>query len=164
MAAFALTEPSSGSDAKSIRTRATLSKDGKRLIFYILLFFFFKKKEKTSIYYSFLLNGGKIWISNGGWADIFTVFAQTEINGVDKVTAFIVERKFGGITNGKPEDKLGIKGSNTCEVFFENTPVPLENVLGEVGGGFKVAMNILNNGRFGLGAGSARFAFLIKLY
>ena len=71
-----------------------------------------------------------------------------------QVTAFIVERKFGGVTSGKPESKLGIRGSNTCEVFFDNTPVPIENVLGEVGGGFKVAMNILNNGRFGLGAGS----------
>ena len=106
---------------------------------------------------SFILNGGKIWISNGGWAEIFTVFAQTEVNGQEKVTAFIVERKFGGLTNGKPENKLGIKGSNTCEVYFENTPVPIENVLGEVGSGFKVAMNILNNGRFGLGAGSGRY-------
>ena len=102
------------------------------------------------------MNGGKIWISNGGWADIFTVFAQTNVGGEDKVTAFIVERKFGGITNGKPENKLGIKGSNTCEVHFENTPIPIENVLGEVGGGFKIAMNILNNGRFGLGAGTGR--------
>jgi len=106
-----------------------------------------------------LLNGSKTFISNGGWAEIFTVFAQTEVVGSDgtkkdKVTAFIVERSFGGVTHGKPESKLGIKGSNTCEVFFENTPVPLENVLGGVGEGFKVAMNILNNGRFGLGAGS----------
>ncbi|GLE03092.1 hypothetical protein PINS_up011971 [Pythium insidiosum] len=141
MAAFALTEPSSGSDAASIKTRATLSEDGKH----------------------FILNGSKIWISNGGWAEIMTVFAQTEVDGKDKVTAFIVERGFGGVTSGPPEDKLGIRGSNTCEVYFENVKVPIENVLGGgpdgktggaagVGQGFKVAMNILNNGRFGLGA------------
>lgn len=137
VAAFCLTEPSSGSDAASIQTRATLSEDGK----------------------TFLLNGGKIWISNGGIADIFTVFAKTKVtvDGVekDKVTAFIVEREFGGITSGKPEDKLGIRGSNTCEVHFDNTPVPLENVIGEVGGGFKVAMNILNSGRFSMGSSGA---------
>ncbi|KAL0585911.1 hypothetical protein ABG067_004445 [Albugo candida] len=141
IAAFALTEPSSGSDAASIKTRATLSEDGK--------------------YY--ILNGSKIWISNGGWADVMTVFAQTEVDGKDKVTAFIVERGFGGVTSGPPEDKLGIRGSNTCEVYFENCQVPIENVLGGgpdmktggmagVGQGFKVAMNILNNGRFGIGA------------
>jgi len=138
IAAFALTEPSSGSDAASIQTRATLSQDGKH----------------------FLLNGSKIWISNGGWADVFTVFAQTEVvddkgGKKDKITAFIVERAFGGLDSGKPEDKLGIRGSNTCEVYFDNTPVPVENVLGEVGGGFKVAMNILNSGRFGMAAGAA---------
>lgn len=137
IAAFCLTEPSSGSDAASIQTKATLSEDGK----------------------TFYLNGGKIWISNGGIAEIFTVFAKTEVekNGekVDKVTAFIVERSFGGITSGKPEDKLGIRGSNTCEVHFDNTPVPMENVLGEVGGGFKVAMNILNSGRFSMGSSGA---------
>lgn len=143
IAAFALTEPSSGSDAASIRTRATLSDDGKH----------------------FILNGGKIWISNGGWADVMTVFAQTEVDGQDKVTAFIVERAFGGVTSGPSEDKLGIRGSNTCQVFFDNCKVPIENVLGGgpdnrtggeagVGQGFKVAMNILNNGRFGLGAGA----------
>ncbi|XP_061474129.1 complex I assembly factor ACAD9, mitochondrial [Rhineura floridana] len=138
IAAFCLTEPGSGSDAASIQTRATLSEDGK----------------------SFILNGSKIWISNGGIADIFTVFARTEIvdkDGAvkDKITAFIVERAFGGVTNGKPEDKLGIRGSNTCEVHFENTEVPIENVIGEVGGGFKVAMNILNSGRFSMGSASA---------
>ncbi|KAK7488577.1 hypothetical protein BaRGS_00020194 [Batillaria attramentaria] len=136
-AAFCLTEPGSGSDAASIQTRATLSEDGK----------------------TFLLNGGKIWISNGGTADVFTVFAKTEVevNGEkkDKVTAFIVERAFGGVTSGKPEDKLGIRGSNTCEVHFDNTPVPVENVLGEVGSGFKLAMNILNSGRFSMGSSGA---------
>lgn len=135
VAAFCLTEPSSGSDAASIQTRATLSPDGKH----------------------FLLNGGKIWISNGGIADVFTVFARTEVvdekgEKKDKITGFIVERKFGGVTSGKPEDKLGIRGSNTCEVHFEDTPVPIENVLGEVGGGFKLAMNILNGGRFSMGS------------
>ena len=72
-----------------------------------------------------------------------------------RITAFAVERKFGGITNGKPEDKLGIRGSNTCEVQFDNTPVPPENVIGEIGGGFKVAVNILNSGRFSMGSASA---------
>lgn len=137
VAAFCLTEPGSGSDAASIQTRATLSEDGKH----------------------YLINGSKIWISNGGFADIMTVFARTEVedNGVkkDKITAFIVERAFGGITSGKPEDKLGIRGSNTCEVAFDNVPVPVENVIGEVGSGFKVAMNILNSGRFSMGSSSA---------
>ncbi|KAJ0068548.1 hypothetical protein NL108_008926, partial [Boleophthalmus pectinirostris] len=137
VAAFCLTEPGSGSDAASIQTRATLSEDGTH----------------------YLINGSKIWISNGGFADIMTVFARTEVeeNGVkkDKITAFIVERAFGGITSGKPEDKLGIRGSNTCEVAFDNVPVPVENVIGEVGGGFKVAMNILNSGRFSMGSSSA---------
>ncbi|NP_001086893.1 acyl-CoA dehydrogenase family member 9 S homeolog [Xenopus laevis] len=138
IAAFCLTEPGSGSDAASIQSRATLTPDGKH----------------------FLLNGSKIWISNGGLADIFTVFARTEVvdkDGVtkDKISAFIVERAFGGVTHGKPEDKLGIRGSNTCELHFENTKVPVENVIGEVGGGFKVAMNILNSGRFSMGSASA---------
>ena len=87
------------------------------------------------------------------------MFAQTEVDDKDnpgkkkdKVTAFIVERSFGGVTNGPPEKKMGIKCSNTAEVHFDNTKVPVENVLGEVGAGFKVAMAILNNGRFGMGA------------
>lgn len=137
IAAFCLTEPGSGSDAASIQTRATLSEDGKH----------------------YLINGSKIWISNGATADIMTVFARTEVvkDGakMDKITAFIVERAFGGITSGKPEDKLGIRGSNTCEVAFDNVPVPVENIIGEVGSGFKVAMNILNSGRFSMGSSSA---------
>ncbi|XP_052781905.1 complex I assembly factor ACAD9, mitochondrial-like [Mya arenaria] len=138
IAAFCLTEPTSGSDAASIQTRATLSEDGR----------------------TFYLNGGKIWITNGGIADVFTVFAKTVVtdeNGKteDKVTAFFVERAFGGVTSGQPEDKLGIRGSNTCEVHFDNTPVPVENVIGEVGGGFKIAMNILNGGRFSMGSSGA---------
>merc|ERR1719414_986828 len=112
-AAFALTEPSSGSDANSIKTRADLSPDGKHWI----------------------LNGAKIWISNGGIAEIFTVFAKTPVKDeksgemVEKVSAFIVERKFGGVSHGPPENKMGIKCSNTAEVYFENTPIPVENVL-----------------------------------
>merc|ERR1719340_219890 len=135
-AAFALTEPSSGSDAGSIKTRAELNKEGTHWI----------------------LNGGKIWISNGGIAEIFTVFAKTPIKDeatgtvTEKVSAFIVERSFGGVTNGPPEKKMGIKCSNTAEVYFENTPIPVENVLSKPGDGFKVAMEILNNGRFGMGA------------
>uniref|UniRef100_A0A4W5QBU6 Very long-chain specific acyl-CoA dehydrogenase, mitochondrial n=1 Tax=Hucho hucho TaxID=62062 RepID=A0A4W5QBU6_9TELE len=136
LAAFCLTEPASGSDAASIKTLATLSPCGKH----------------------YILNGGKIWISNGGLAEIFTVFAKMpmmdEKTGQmkDKITAFIVERSFGGVTHGPPEKKMGIKASNTAEVYFENVPVPIENILGEVGGGFKVAMAILNNGRFGMAA------------
>uniref|UniRef100_A0A3Q0QUZ8 Complex I assembly factor ACAD9, mitochondrial n=1 Tax=Amphilophus citrinellus TaxID=61819 RepID=A0A3Q0QUZ8_AMPCI len=137
IAAFCLTEPGSGSDAASIQTRATLSEDGKH----------------------YLITGSKFWISNGGMADIMTVFARTEVevDGVkkDKISAFIVERAFGGITSGKPEDKLGIRGSNTCELSFDNVPVPVENVIGEVGGGFKIAMNILNSGRFSMGSSCA---------
>merc|ERR1719429_751212 len=135
-AAFALTEPSSGSDAGSIKTRAVLNKEGTHWI----------------------LNGGKIWISNGGIAEIFTVFAKTPIvdpatgTETEKVSAFIVERSFGGVTHGPPEKKMGIKCSNTAEVYFENTPIPVENVLNNPGDGFKVAMQILNNGRFGMGA------------
>merc|ERR1712142_935174 len=135
-AAFALTEPASGSDAGSIKTRAVPSADGK----------------------TWILNGAKIWISNGGIAEIFTVFAKTPVvdpeTGVetDKVTAFIVERKFGGVSHGPPEKKMGIKCSNTAEVYFEDVPVPAENIIGGLGNGFKVAMAILNNGRFGMAA------------
>uniref|UniRef100_A0A7N5JWK1 Very long-chain specific acyl-CoA dehydrogenase, mitochondrial n=1 Tax=Ailuropoda melanoleuca TaxID=9646 RepID=A0A7N5JWK1_AILME len=139
IAAFCLTEPSSGSDAASIRTSAVPSPCGK--------------------YYT--LNGSKIWISNGGLADVFTVFAKTPITDAatgaakEKITAFVVERSFGGVTHGPPEKKMGIKASNTAEVYFDGVRVPSENVLGEVGGGFKVAMHILNNGRFGMAAALA---------
>lgn len=135
VAAFCLTEPASGSDAASIRTRARLSEDGEHWI----------------------MNGGKLWITNGGFADVFTVFAQTEveIDGEmkDRITAFIVERDFGGVTSGAEEAKLGIKGSSTTAINFDDCKIPKQNVLGEVGGGFKIAMTILNNGRFGLAAG-----------
>ncbi|XP_061447316.1 very long-chain specific acyl-CoA dehydrogenase, mitochondrial [Rhineura floridana] len=139
IAAYCLTEPTSGSDAASIRSTAQLSPCG--------------------TYYT--LNGSKLWISNGGIADIFTVFARTpvkdEVTGEvkDKITAFIVERGFGGVTRGPPEKKMGIKASNTAEVHFDGVRVPVENVLGAPGAGFKVAMNILNNGRFGMAAAMA---------
>uniref|UniRef100_A0A8C5WPF6 Very long-chain specific acyl-CoA dehydrogenase, mitochondrial n=3 Tax=Elapidae TaxID=8602 RepID=A0A8C5WPF6_LATLA len=138
IAAFCLTENTSGSDAASIRTRAELSPCG--------------------TYYT--LNGSKLWISNGGLAEIFTVFAKTPQQDEtgkmkDKVTAFIVERSFGGVTSGPPEKKMGIKASNTAEVHFDNVRVPVENLLGAPGAGFKVAMNILNNGRFGMAAAMA---------
>ncbi|MCL4132645.1 UNVERIFIED_CONTAM: hypothetical protein GTU68_037315, partial [Idotea baltica] len=134
-AAFCLTETNSGSDAASIQTTAELTDDQK----------------------GFRLNGTKIWISNGGIADLMTVFARTSNPARPKteITAFIVERNFGGVSNGQPEDKMGIRGSNTAQVYFDNTFVPMENVLGEVGGGFKVAMNILNSGRFSMGSGCA---------
>jgi acyl-CoA dehydrogenase family protein 9 len=134
VAAFCLTEPGSGSDAASIKTRAVEQPDG-----------------------SFVLNGSKIWITNGGIADFFTVFAQTEIEKdgqkKDRITAFLVERGMG-VRTGPEEHKLGIKGSSTTAVYFDDVRVPPENVLGHVGGGFKVAMGILNNGRLGLAAGA----------
>jgi alkylation response protein AidB-like acyl-CoA dehydrogenase len=122
-AAYCLTEPDSGSDALSAKTKAVLSGD------------------------EWVLNGGKMWITNGGFADIFTVFAQ--VDG-DKFTAFIVEKGTPGLTIGKEEVKLGIKGSSTCQVFLENVKVPKENLLGEVGKGHKIAFNVLNIGRFKL--------------
>lgn len=127
LAAYALTEPHAGSDALAARTRADLTADGK--------------------YY--LLNGQKMWITNGGSADLFTVFAKV---GGEKFTAFLVERAFGGVTSGAEEKKMGIKGSSTTAVYFENVPVPAENVLGEIGRGHVIAFNILNMGRLKLGA------------
>lgn len=129
IAAFCLTEPGSGSDAGSIKTNAVRASNG-----------------------GWLLNGEKIWITNGATADFFTVFARTE-GEKGKLTAFIVERGFGGIESGPKEDKMGIRASATTTVSFHDTPVPDENVLGEVGTGFRVAMSILNNGRTGLGGG-----------
>ncbi|XP_076657414.1 acyl-CoA dehydrogenase very long chain [Halictus rubicundus] len=134
MAAFCLTEPSCGSDAGSIRSRAVKSADGSH----------------------YVLNGSKIWISNGGLAEIMTVFAKVPTKDPktgetkEKVTAFIVERSFGGVTSGPPEKKMGIKCSNTTSIYFEDVKVPAENILSEEGQGFKVAMTILNNGRFGM--------------
>jgi acyl-CoA dehydrogenase family protein 9 len=134
IAAFGLTEPSSGSDAASIKTRAEPDPDG-----------------------SFLITGSKIWILNGGVADLFTVFAQTKVEREgthkDRITAFLVERSMG-VRSGPEEQKLGIKGASTTSLHFDRVRVPKENVLGQVGGGFKVAMGVLNNGRLGLAAGA----------
>ncbi len=126
-AAYGLTEPNSGSDALGAKTTATLTEDGK--------------------YY--LLNGQKCWITNGGFADVFTVFAK--IDG-DKFTGFIVEKGTEGFTHGMEEHKMGIKGSSTVQLFFENCKVPAENVLGEIGKGHIIAFNILNIGRLKLAA------------
>jgi len=143
-AAFALTEPSAGSDAAAIKTRAELSADGSH----------------------YVLNGSKIWITNGGIADVFTIFARTsalEEGAKPRITAFIVERGMG-IKSGPNEHKLGIRGSSTTEIFLEDVKVPTENVLGEVGRGFKVAMEVLNSGRLGLASGCVGLASrLIKL-
>lgn len=125
-AAYCLTEPGSGSDALAAKTRADLSADGKH----------------------YILNGQKMWISNAGFADIFIVFAK--IDG-EKFTGFIVERNTPGLTLGAEEDKMGIKGSSTRQVFFENVHVPVENVLGEIGKGHLIAFNALNIGRYKLG-------------
>ncbi len=128
--AYALTEPGVGSDAMSIKTRAALSPDGSH----------------------YILNGAKQWISNAGFADLFIVFAK-----VDDVqhTAFIVEAATPGISTGAEEKKMGIKGSSTRTVYFDNVQVPVENVLGVIGKGYKIAFNILNIGRLKLGAGAA---------
>ncbi len=124
-AAYCLTEPGSGSDALGAKTKAVLSEDGKH----------------------YILNGQKMWITKGGFADIFTVFAK--IDG-EKFTGFIVDAKSEGISLGSEEDKLGIKGSSTRQVFFQNVKVPVENVLGEIGKGHKIAFNVLNIGRYKL--------------
>jgi alkylation response protein AidB-like acyl-CoA dehydrogenase len=124
-ASYCLTEPGSGSDALAARTRADLNAEGTH----------------------YLLNGQKMWITNAGFADIFIVFAQ--VDG-DKFTGFIVERNSPGLSLGAEEQKLGIKGSSTRQVFFENTPVPIDQVLGEVGKGHLIAFNALNIGRFKL--------------
>lgn len=129
MAAYCLSEPSSGSDALAMRTKAVLSSDGTH----------------------YVLNGVKMWISNAGWANLFTVFAK--VDG-QHVTAFLVERNSPGLSFGKEEHKLGIKTSSTRRVILEDVKVPVENVLGEVGKGAYIAFNILNFGRFGLGAGA----------
>lgn len=129
IAAFCLTEPGSGSDAASIKTSASKNEDG-----------------------SWTLTGEKIWITNGAFADYFTVFARTD-SEQGKISAFIVEREFPGVSSGPKEDKMGIRASATTTVSFENVNIPAENLLGEEGKGFKIAMAILNNGRTGLGGG-----------
>jgi hypothetical protein len=138
---YGLTEPNSGSDALSAKTTAKLSADGKH----------------------YILNGQKCWITNGGFADIYTVFAK--IDG-EQFTAFIVERGTEGFTQGPEEHKMGIKGSSTVQLYFQDCKVPVENVLGEIGRGHIIAFNILNIGRLKLGAatiGGARRALSTTL-
>lgn len=130
IAAFCLTEAGAGSDAASIRTAAKRNADG-----------------------SWTLSGEKIWITNGGIADLYTVFARTD-TPEGKLSAFIVEAKWPGVSHGPHEDKMGIRASSTTTVAFNEVRVPAENVLGDVGKGFKLAMGILNNGRTGLGGGA----------
>lgn len=130
IAAFCLTEPGAGSDAASIKTTAERDGDG------------------------WLLNGSKLWITNGGIADFYTVFAKTSTEGRGKISAFIVTRDLEGVSVGPHEDKMGIRASNTTTVQFDNVRIPRENLLGEEHKGFKIAMNILNSGRTGLGGGS----------
>src|SRR5207344_2073145 len=125
--AYCLSETGSGSDALGARTRASRQADG-----------------------GYVLNGEKMWITNGGFADVFIVFAK--VDG-EHFTAFIVERAFGGLTSGKEEHKMGLHGSSTTAVVLQDVKVPAENLLGEVGKGHKVAFNVLNFGRFKLGAG-----------
>jgi alkylation response protein AidB-like acyl-CoA dehydrogenase len=127
-ASYCLTEPGSGSDALAAKTKAMLAEDGKH----------------------YIINGQKMWITNAGFADVFIVFAQ--VDG-DKFTGFILERNMPGLSLGAEEHKMGIKSSSTRQVFFENVMVPVENVLGEIGKGHKIAFNILNIGRYKLAVG-----------
>ena len=141
VAAYCLSEPQAGSDALAAKTRADLSPDGTH----------------------YILNGQKMWITNGGKADIFTVFAK--ING-EQFSAFLVERAFPGVSNGAEEKKMGIKGSSTTPIFFDNVSVPVDNLLGEAGRGHIIAFNILNIGRLKLGAfaiGGARNVLQISI-
>lgn len=126
-AAYCLTEPDSGSDANSGKTKAILTSDGKH----------------------YVINGQKMWITNGGFADVFIVFAK--IDNDKNLSAFIVEKSFGGITMNEEEHKMGIKGSSTRQIFFNDCKVPVENLLSERENGFKIAVNILNVGRIKLG-------------
>ena len=125
-AAYCLTEPNAGSDANSGKTKAKLSEDGKH----------------------YIINGQKMWITNAGFADVFTVFAK--IDDDENLSAFIIEKSFGGITMNPEEHKMGIKGSSTRQVFFNDCKVPVENLLSERQNGFKIAVNILNIGRIKL--------------
>lgn len=126
---YCLTEPGAGSDANSGKTRAVLNAEGTH----------------------YILNGQKMWITNGGFAEVFTVFAK--IDEDEKLSAFIVEKDFGGIELGKEEKKMGIKASSTVQVFFNDCKIPKENLLGERGKGFNLALNILNSGRIKIAAG-----------
>lgn len=135
VAAFCLTEPGSGSDAYSIKTKAVKNSDG-----------------------TYTITGQKLWITNAGLAEFYSVFCKTDhiVDGknVEKISCFIVEKSFPGVSFGNKEDKMGIRASETRAVFFDNVKVPAENILGELGKGFKIAMNVLNTGRLSLGSGS----------
>src|SRR5206468_6793645 len=128
--AYALSESGSGSDALGAKARAVRQPDG-----------------------SFVLNGEKMWITNGGFADVIIVFAKVIDDAGEHFTAFIVERAFPGVSSGKEEHKMGLHGSSTTAVILQDVHVPAANLLGEVGRGHKVAFNVLNFGRFKLGAG-----------
>ncbi len=137
LGAYCLTEPGAGSDANSGKTKAVLNEAGTH----------------------YILNGSKMWITNGGFADILTVFAKIDDDRI--LSAFIVERNYPGITFNPEENKMGIKGSSTVQIFFNDCEVPVENLLGKRGDGFRIALNILNLGRIKLGAnviGSAKSA------
>lgn len=133
--AFCLTEPGSGSDAYSIKTKATKNADG-----------------------TYTINGQKLWITNAGLAGFYSVFAKTEHEEkgqkVERITCFIVEKEREGVSFGEKEDKMGIRASETRAVYFDNVKVPASNIIGELGKGFKIAMNVLNTGRLSLGSGS----------
>jgi acyl-CoA dehydrogenase family protein 9 len=135
VASFCFTEPGSGSDAYSIKTKATKNADG-----------------------TYTINGQKLWITNAGMAEFYSVFCKTDhvIDGktVEKISCFIVEKSFPGVSFGNKEDKMGIRASETRAVYFDNVKVPAENIIGELGKGFKIAMNVLNTGRLSLGSGS----------
>ncbi len=127
--AYALSESSSGSDAFALKLKAELKGD------------------------KYILNGTKLWITNAAVADVFIVFANVDLaKGYKGITSFIVEKSFPGFKIGKKEDKLGIRASSTCELLFENCEVPVKNILGEVGKGYKIAIETLNEGRIGIGA------------
>lgn len=128
LTAYCLTEPGAGSDANSGRTRAVLSEDGKH----------------------YILNGQKMWITNGGFADILTVFAKVDNDKI--LSCFLVERNTPGVTFGAEEHKMGIKGSSTVQIFFNDCKIPVENMIGKRGEGFRIALNILHIGRIKLGA------------
>ncbi len=135
LASFCLTEPGSGSDAYSIKTKAVDNNDG-----------------------TYTINGQKLWITNAGSAEFYSVFCKTdhEVNGEkkEKISCFIVEKGMEGVSFGEKEDKMGIRASETRAVYFDNVKVPKENIIGELGKGFKIAMNVLNTGRLSLGSGS----------
>jgi len=135
LAGFALTEPGAGSDAYNLASRAARQADG-----------------------SWVLNGEKRWIGNGGRGSVFVAFARTEVDGEDRHTAFVLEKEMEGFEPGEPYDTMGLRGNNLCPLYFTDVRIPPENVLGEPGEGFRIAMQILNNGRMSLGTGAVGLA------